>query len=85
MLTILLFLLSHLLFLSLSLSVSVSLSLQVDYSAKQWLTKNMDPLNDNIVSLLNTASEPFTSQLWKDGKAMMSPLFFGSMGLYGVS
>lgn len=38
----------------------------VEYSAAQWLTKNMDPLNDNIVSLLAHSSEPFVSTLWKD-------------------
>ena len=45
---------------------------RVDYSAAQWLTKNMDPLNDNVVGLMVESSEPFVSQLWKDlGKAVL--------------
>ena len=39
---------------------------RVDYSATQWLTKNMDPLNDNIIGLMINSSEPFISGLWKD-------------------
>ncbi|XP_065065923.1 myosin-10-like isoform X1 [Rhopilema esculentum] len=39
---------------------------QVDYSANQWLMKNMDPLNDNIVSLMANSTEAFISGLWKD-------------------
>ncbi|VDL64967.1 unnamed protein product [Hymenolepis diminuta] len=31
---------------------------RVDYQAAQWLTKNMDPLNDNVVSLLQASNEP---------------------------
>ena len=31
---------------------------RVDYQAAQWLTKNMDPLNDNVVSLLQSSNEP---------------------------
>ena len=39
---------------------------RVDYSATQWLTKNMDPLNDNIISLMTASNEPFVAGLWKD-------------------
>ncbi|XP_030639155.1 myosin-9a [Chanos chanos] len=39
---------------------------KVDYKAKEWLTKNMDPLNDNVATLLNQASDKFVSDLWKD-------------------
>ncbi len=28
----------------------------------------MDPLNDNVVALLQTANDPFTREIWKDGK-----------------
>lgn len=28
--------------------------------------KNMDPLNDNVVSLLQNSSDSFVSGLWKD-------------------
>jgi len=38
----------------------------VDYSADQWLTKNMDPLNDNVVELFSNSSVPFISDLWKN-------------------
>ncbi|TRY92871.1 hypothetical protein DNTS_029149 [Danionella cerebrum] len=38
----------------------------VDYNAIAWLTKNMDPLNDNVTSLLNNSSNPFVQDLWKD-------------------
>ncbi|XP_075689625.1 myosin-9 [Rhinoderma darwinii] len=39
---------------------------KVDYKADEWLMKNMDPLNDNIASLLNQSSDKFVSDLWKD-------------------
>ena len=41
---------------------------KVEYSADQWLMKNMDPLNDNVVALLQTSNDPFTREIWKDGK-----------------
>uniref|UniRef100_A0A8C5F122 Myosin heavy chain 11 n=1 Tax=Gopherus evgoodei TaxID=1825980 RepID=A0A8C5F122_9SAUR len=40
---------------------------RVNYSATAWLTKNMDPLNDNVTSLLNQSSDKFVADLWKDG------------------
>ncbi|XP_063283107.1 myosin-9 [Pelobates fuscus] len=39
---------------------------KVDYKADEWLMKNMDPLNDNIATLLNQSSDKFVSELWKD-------------------
>uniref|UniRef100_A0A8C5F141 Myosin heavy chain 11 n=1 Tax=Gopherus evgoodei TaxID=1825980 RepID=A0A8C5F141_9SAUR len=39
---------------------------RVNYSATAWLTKNMDPLNDNVTSLLNQSSDKFVADLWKD-------------------
>uniref|UniRef100_A0A671T842 Myosin-11-like n=1 Tax=Sinocyclocheilus anshuiensis TaxID=1608454 RepID=A0A671T842_9TELE len=39
---------------------------RVDYNATAWLTKNMDPLNDNATSLLNNSSNLFVQDLWKD-------------------
>ena len=30
--------------------------------------KNMDPLNENIVSLLQQSTDSFVVQIWKDGK-----------------
>ena len=41
---------------------------KVDYSANQWLMKNMDPLNENIVQLLQNSSDPFVLQIWKDAE-----------------
>ena len=41
---------------------------KVDYSSEQWLMKNMDPLNNNIVVLLQASNDPFTREIWKDGK-----------------
>uniref|UniRef100_A0A8C3T375 Myosin heavy chain 11 n=1 Tax=Chelydra serpentina TaxID=8475 RepID=A0A8C3T375_CHESE len=47
---------------------------RVDYSASAWLTKNMDPLNDNVTSLLNQSSDKFVADLWKDGMNLNSKL-----------
>lgn len=41
---------------------------QVDYKADDWLVKNMDPLNDNVASLLHQSSDHFVSELWKEGE-----------------
>ncbi|XP_037927141.1 myosin heavy chain, non-muscle isoform X1 [Hermetia illucens] len=41
---------------------------KVDYLASQWLMKNMDPLNENIVSLLQASQDPFVVQIWKDAE-----------------
>ncbi|NP_001084034.1 myosin, heavy chain 10, non-muscle S homeolog [Xenopus laevis] len=39
---------------------------RVDYKADEWLLKNMDPLNDNVATLLHQSSDKFVSELWKD-------------------
>ncbi|CAF3396041.1 unnamed protein product [Rotaria sp. Silwood1] len=41
---------------------------KVDYSTDQWLMKNMDPLNDNVVALLQTSNDTFTREIWKDAE-----------------
>uniref|UniRef100_A0A1B0GQ36 Uncharacterized protein n=1 Tax=Phlebotomus papatasi TaxID=29031 RepID=A0A1B0GQ36_PHLPP len=41
---------------------------RVDYLASKWLMKNMDPLNENIVSLLQASQDPFVVQIWKDAE-----------------
>lgn len=41
---------------------------KVDYSATKWLMKNMDPLNENIVSLLQASQDPFVLNIWKDAE-----------------
>lgn len=43
---------------------------QVDYKADSWLMKNMDPLNDNVATLLNQSTDKFVSELWKDGESI---------------
>ncbi|XP_062891372.1 myosin-10-like isoform X2 [Mobula hypostoma] len=39
---------------------------KVDYKADEWLMKNMDPLNDNVASLLHLSTDRFVADLWKD-------------------
>jgi myosin protein heavy chain len=41
---------------------------KVDYSANQWLMKNMDPLNENVVQLLQNSSDQIVLQIWKDAE-----------------
>uniref|UniRef100_A0A8C7V055 Myosin, heavy chain 10, non-muscle n=1 Tax=Oncorhynchus mykiss TaxID=8022 RepID=A0A8C7V055_ONCMY len=41
---------------------------KVDYKADEWLMKNMDPLNDNVATLLNQSTDKFVAELWRDGK-----------------
>ncbi|XP_021350590.1 myosin heavy chain, non-muscle-like isoform X2 [Mizuhopecten yessoensis] len=63
---------------------------KVDYSAKMWLMKNMDPLNENVVSLLQTSSDPFVVAIWKDaeivgmGAASTGDTMFGSRTRKGM-
>ena len=40
---------------------------RVDYVVDQWLMKNTDPLNENVVQLLQTSADPFVVNIWKDG------------------
>ncbi|XP_038049034.1 myosin-10-like isoform X2 [Patiria miniata] len=59
---------------------------KVNYSAAAWLMKNMDPLNDNVVSLLQNSNDPFICNIWKDATIVSmsalaggdSPSVFGS-------
>lgn len=39
----------------------------MDYKADEWLMKNMDPLNDNVATLLHQSSDRFVAELWKEG------------------
>ncbi|KAL5288885.1 MYH9 family protein [Megaselia abdita] len=41
---------------------------RVDYSSAKWLMKNMDPLNENVVSLLQASQDPFVVNIWKDAE-----------------
>nr|XP_005157991.1 myosin-10 isoform X6 [Danio rerio] len=65
---------------------------KVDYKAKEWLVKNMDPLNDNVASLLHQSSDPFISELWREVERIVGldqvssgensgPVSFGAAGL----
>lgn len=40
----------------------------MDYKADEWLMKNMDPLNDNVATLLHQSTDKFVAELWKDGE-----------------
>lgn len=40
---------------------------RVDYYADQWLMKNMDPLNENVVQLMQNSTDNFLANIWKDG------------------
>ncbi|XP_072281665.1 myosin-10-like isoform X5 [Pyxicephalus adspersus] len=59
---------------------------KVDYKADEWLMKNMDPLNDNVATLLHQSTDKFTAELWKDVDRIvgldqmsgMSEMSFGS-------
>uniref|UniRef100_A0A8C5HRU6 Myosin-10-like n=1 Tax=Gouania willdenowi TaxID=441366 RepID=A0A8C5HRU6_GOUWI len=39
---------------------------KVDYKADEWLMKNMDPLNDNVATLLHQSTDKFVAEIWKD-------------------
>lgn len=43
---------------------------KVDYSADQWLMKNMDPQNENVVSLLQNSQDQFVVHIWKDAESL---------------
>lgn len=43
----------------------------MDYKADEWLMKNMDPLNDNVATLLHQSTDKFVAELWKDGKPLL--------------
>uniref|UniRef100_A0A7M4FQC7 Myosin-9 n=1 Tax=Crocodylus porosus TaxID=8502 RepID=A0A7M4FQC7_CROPO len=49
---------------------------KVDYKADEWLMKNMDPLNDNIATLLHQSSDKFVSELWKDEMQNVQRAYF---------
>merc|ERR1719398_137755 len=63
---------------------------QVNYSAAQWLMKNMDPLNENIVQQLKASQDPFVCTIWKDAEIVgmaqqaMSDTQFGARARKGM-
>ncbi|GMR60861.1 hypothetical protein PMAYCL1PPCAC_31056 [Pristionchus mayeri] len=58
---------------------------RVDYSADQWLMKNMDPLNENVVALMQNATDPFVVNIWKDAVVSHSILAVAEFaGIYAT-
>ncbi|XP_067672764.1 myosin heavy chain, non-muscle-like isoform X2 [Haliotis asinina] len=63
---------------------------RVDYQAANWLLKNMDPLNENVVSLMQASSDTFVASIWKDaeivgmGAAAAVDTMFGSRTRKGM-
>merc|ERR1719430_1065277 len=63
---------------------------QVDYSAKKWLMKNMDPLNENVITQLKASQDPFIVNIWKDAEIVgmaqqaMSDTQFGARTKKGM-
>ncbi|MFT7815879.1 myosin-10-like isoform X3 [Arapaima gigas] len=49
---------------------------KVDYKADDWLVKNMDPLNDNVASLLHQSSDHFISELWREDIQTLPRVYF---------
>ncbi|XP_029292832.1 myosin-10 isoform X3 [Cottoperca gobio] len=47
---------------------------RVDYKADEWLMKNMDPLNDNVATLLHQSTDKFVAELWKDALMLSTHL-----------
>ncbi|XP_074486655.1 myosin-9-like isoform X2 [Sebastes fasciatus] len=45
---------------------------KVDYKADAWLMKNMDPLNECVVTLFNQSTDKLTSELWRDTDRIVS-------------
>merc|ERR1719422_28951 len=63
---------------------------RVDYSARKWLMKNMDPLNENIVQQLRQSQDNFVCTIWKDAEIVgmaqqaMSDTQFGARARKGM-
>ena len=63
---------------------------KVDYSARKWLMKNMDPLNENVVSQMKQSQDPFIQNIWKDAEIVgmaqqaMSDTQFGARTRKGM-
>uniref|UniRef100_A0A8C9VHW4 Myosin heavy chain 10 n=1 Tax=Scleropages formosus TaxID=113540 RepID=A0A8C9VHW4_SCLFO len=59
---------------------------RVDYKADEWLMKNMDPLNDNVATLLHQSADKFVAELWKDGEMENIGLtIFSLLGVAGMN
>ncbi|XP_020950441.1 myosin-14 isoform X2 [Sus scrofa] len=53
---------------------------KVDYKANEWLMKNMDPLNDNVASLLHQSTDKLTAEIWKDVEGIVGLEQVSSLG-----
>lgn len=47
---------------------------RVDYLVDDWIVKNTDPLNENVVSLLQSSTDSLVCQIWKDGESFWAVL-----------
>jgi myosin protein heavy chain len=56
---------------------------KVEYKADNWLTKNMDPLNDNVCSLFRESPDTFIGNLWKDAKVVSMDALQGGDSPFG--
>jgi myosin protein heavy chain len=58
---------------------------KVDYNCDQWLMKNMDPLNENVVSLLQESSMDFMRNIWKDAEIVGMGAAVSTDSTFGMS
>jgi len=42
---------------------------EVEYSTEEWLSKNKDPLNDNIINLIANSTDPHIASLFEDAES----------------
>ncbi|PWA32648.1 hypothetical protein CCH79_00012517, partial [Gambusia affinis] len=47
---------------------------RVDYKADEWLMKNMDPLNDNVATLLHQSTDKFVAELLSPSLSVSPPV-----------
>ena len=45
--------------------------LQVTYNVDGWIDKNKDPLNDNVIELLQKSTVAFIADIWTERKALI--------------
>merc|ERR1712142_216479 len=57
---------------------------RVDYSSDQWLMKNMDPLNENVVALLQNSTDSFVNLIWKDAEIVGMGARAANEGQFGA-
>jgi myosin protein heavy chain len=58
---------------------------RVDYNCDQWLMKNMDPLNENVVSLFQESSFEFVKTIWKDAEIVGMGAAQADNSVFGAS